>query len=86
MTRKAYKETGEVGKRWVEYYPDGQYGKVGGGLTPHLQEAQVLGWNAPKALEKRVTHYRTNTKWKDYHPGYELVQVVISRVDGKNLR
>ncbi len=48
--RKNGKETGQPGQRYVirnrkGYGETGHYSKIGGGDTPHLQEAQVFGWN-----------------------------------------
>lgn len=45
---------------------EGQYIKVGGGYTPHLQEAQVIGW--------------TKSSHKKWERGHELIPVTIEKV------
>ncbi len=49
-----------------DYYRQyrGQFVKSGGGITPHLSQANVVGWTAA-----------SHSRWDD--PAYELVEVKV---------
>ena len=66
MHKRYVPMVGSHDSRWYAQY-HGLFKKVGGGLTPHLNEAEVIGWTPA-----------SHKKWLSR--GYVLVPVKITKV------